>query len=103
MVALYIFIEGITDEALEDEKELLKHIGDNVVHDTMVNNRMTTMEIHIKTEGIAACLTLREWRRHNYFDNSPQEMWSSKNHYVPCVTITVLHVCYRASQYLKYQ
>ena len=59
----YIFIEGITDEALEVEQELLKHIGDNDndVHDTMVNKRMTTIEIQIKnTEGVAACLTLRE-------------------------------------------
>ena len=59
----YIFIEGITDEAPEVEQELLKHIGDNDndVHDTMVNKRMTTIEIQIKnTEGVAACLTLRE-------------------------------------------
>ena len=61
MVASYIFIEGITGEALEEEKELLKHMGDNDVHDTMVDERMTTIEIQIKnTEGVAACLTLRE-------------------------------------------
>ena len=50
-----IFIEDITDEALKEEKELLKHIGDNDVHDTMVNRRMTTIEIQTQnTEGVAA-------------------------------------------------
>ena len=61
MVTSYIFIKGISDEALEEEKELLKHIGDDNVHDTMVNKRMTTIEIQNKnTEGVAACVTLRE-------------------------------------------
>ena len=31
MVASYNFIEGKTDEALEEEQELLKRIGDNDV------------------------------------------------------------------------